>query len=374
MIIDRYIFKELLKTQVTVFLVLMSIFLAQGLIRLVSEASTGDIPVSLIFTFLIYTLPEYIVFLLPLTVYVSVIISLGRICSDSEMVVLRAVGFSASRIMVITMIIAFSTAVLTAYVSLYVVPYAAAATQELKKQATQNPDFLPIDSGRFVSFDNRYNIYVENVENTGDRKISNIYVIGNEADGTVSVTAAKKGRMEVDEEGIRWLVLENGRRYEHPLEGSFKEGSFGLFRTPISGNITDNSTGRVKLEMMNGEELLSCGELRCSVEFQWRISSALAVIVMSMIAVPLSMVNPRQGRFNRLMPAILIFVAYYMFLLSIRNLISTQKFPLNPGMYIVPVCFLIFAAIPLNMPKTYLKHHLLKRKSVKAAGKTESGD
>ena len=55
------------------------------------------------------------------------------------------------------------------------------------------------------------------------------------------------------------------------------------------------------------------------------------------------------------MPAILIYVAYYMFLLSIRNLILTDTVPLYPGMYIVPVMFLLLVGIPLNLPKSYLK-------------------
>ena len=106
---------------------------------------------------------------------------------------------------------------------------------------------------------------------------------------------------------------------------------------------------------MTTPELFMSAELEAQVEAQWRISPILATLILSMVAVPLSMVNPRQGRFARLMPAILIYAAYYMFLLSLRNLMLTSTLPLWPGLLVVPVFFLLFVAIPLNLPKSHLK-------------------
>ena len=67
-----------------------------------------------------------------------------------------------------------------------------------------------------------------------------------------------------------------------------------------------------------------------------------------MIAVPLSMVNPRQGRFARLGPAMFIFVFYFLILLLIRNILNSGSMWLYPGMYIVPIGFLLFVVIPIN--------------------------
>lgn len=113
-------------------------------------------------------------------------------------------------------------------------------------------------------------------------------------------------------------------------------------------------------------ELLASASLRDQVEAQWRIAPVLSVFVLVMIAVPLSMVNPRQGRFARLMPAILIYASYYMFIFSVRNLVNSGRFPLYPGLYIVPVVFLIFVAIPLNLPRYLVKDFLERRKGLSA--------
>lgn len=359
MLLDKYIFKELVKSQIVVLIVLIVIFAGQSVVRLMTQAAVGELPPRLIFLFMLYSLPEFLIFLFPLTLYVAIIITLGRICSDSEMVVMRSVGYSPIRVMFVSLFLAFFSALFVGYTSTILTPQAANARYELEQQASNNPEFLPIDSGRFVSLGS-YSIYVENVANHGneEKDISKIFVIektdpyGNE---TATITVAEEGHLVLDEDGVRWLVLKNGRRYETPKDGTFRKASFEHFRAPVSGNVTEETRERHAMERMTTPELLSSDVVRAQVEAQWRLSPIFATMVLGMIAVPLSMVNPRQGRFARLMPAILIYVAYYMFLLSIRNLILTDTVPLYPGMYIVPVMFLLLVGIPLNLPKSYLK-------------------
>lgn len=367
MILDRYIFKELLKSQVIILLVLIAIFAAQSLIRLITDAASGEVPVALVLQFLILAMPEFLSLLLPLTLYIALIITLGRICSDSEMVVMRSVGFSPKRIMMIALTLAFISAGVVAYISLIVTPQAALASYELQIKASQNPEFLPIDSGRFVSF-GRYNIYVEDVKglNNNDKQVNNVFVIDSTEQDALSITVARKGHIVVDEEGIRWLVLNDGRRYENPKDGSFRIGSFESFEAPLSGNVTEASTGLNKLSTRSSYELFMSNDVKSQVELQWRISPIFAVIVMCMVAVPLAMVNPRQGRFTRLMPAIIIYIAYYLFLLSLRNMCITGEVPMYLGLYLVPLTFFILVAIPLNMPKTYLKHIRHRKQSKKS--------
>ena len=101
--------------------------------------------------------------------------------------------------------------------------------------------------------------------------------------------------------------------------------------------------------------LVISGDKRVFVEDLWRLCPIFAVFILTFIAIPLSMVNPRQGRFARLMPAILIYASYYMFLLSCRNMINSGSWPLYPGLFIVPVVFLFFVGIPLNLPRNFWK-------------------
>lgn len=357
-IIDKYIFKELLKSQLMVLLVLLAIFVGQSIVRLMTEAALGQLPPRLILLFLLYSLPEFLTYLFPLTLYVSIIITIGRICSDSEMVVMRAIGYSPVRVMFVSLFLGLGAAILVGVVSLELTHRAADARYTLQQQASSDPEFLPIDSGRFVNFGS-YNIYVEEVDTQSENKdIHQIYVIENSHDPSrpaASITVANEGHLVLDPDGVRWLTLSDGRRYEMPLDGTYRRAHFDSFRAPISGNITEETRKKGVIERMTTPELFMSAELEAQVEAQWRISPILATLILSMVAVPLSMVNPRQGRFARLMPAILIYAAYYMFLLSLRNLMLTSTLPLWPGLLVVPVFFLLFVAIPLNLPKSHLK-------------------
>ncbi len=375
MLLDKYVFRELVKSQFVVLLVLVAIFAGQSIVRLMTEASLGNMPPRLITVFMLYSLPEFLIFLFPLTLYVAIIITLGRICSDSEMVVMRCVGYSPTRIMMVAQTLALVSVIIVSFISLDLVSRAANARYELEQQATTNPEFLPIDSGRFVTLGN-FNIYVEDVRNRGidDRDISNIYVIEMDSysNRTSSITSARDGHLVLDQDGVRWLELNDGRRYEIARDGSYYKLQFEKFRAPLSGNITEETRERREISRMSTRELLLSPDKREQVEAQWRFSPIFATFVLCMVAVPLSMVNPRQGRFARLMPAIVIYVAYYLFLMSLRNLILTDTIPLYPGLYVVPLVFLLFVAIPLNLPKSYIKRWSRKSRATTAAAAAAS--
>lgn len=357
--LDKYIFKEILKSQFVVLLVLVVAFAGQTAVKLMTEVAVGALPPRLIALFMFYSMPQFLTYLFPLTLYTAVIITLGRICSDSEMVVMKAVGYSSKRIMMVVLLLGALSASAVGYISLTLSAKASTAAYALEKQALTDPEFLPIESGRFVNF-GKYNVYVEDVNNNGrdDKDVSNIYVIEMDGAGgpTTSITAADEGHIALDEDGVRWLELKNGRRYEYMPDGTMRRARFEEFKAPVSANVTEDVKMYRAITMMSTTELLNSDSRIANLEAQWRISPILTTLVVCLIAVPLSMVNPRQGRFARLAPAILIYLAYYLLLLSVRNFIKTENLGLYPGLYLVPVLFMICVALPLNMPKTYLKH------------------
>lgn len=364
MILHRYIFKEILKTQVIVLVVLLTVFLSQSIIRLISRAAAGSIPSELISTMAMLAIPEIAMIFLPLTLFVAVLITLGRICSDSEMVVMRSVGFSPANVMSITLILAAVTMGVCALNSIYAVPEAARMRVQLKQDAQNNPQFLPIESGRFVSLGDGFTLYLDEVHAEGaTRQVHNVYVFENPFDRVHgAVTLAKNGALSSNPEGVQWIHLTEGSRHEGSVElGSFRKASFDAFDAPVSAREADEREEDDR-ESMSFTQLWQSDDPRAHVEAQWRLSPIFAVLVLVIVAVPLSMVNPRQGRFAKLMPAILIYASYYIFLLGVRNLMNSGTLGLYPGLYIVPLAFLLLAALPLNLPRHTLKK-LIKLKT-----------
>lgn len=365
-LIDRYILKEILKTELVVLFILFFVFLSQSLIRLISRAATGRIPSGVIGRMALLSLPDLTSIMLPLALFISILLTLGRICSDSEMVVMRSVGYSPARVMGITLILAFVTGLISLVNGIYLMPEAARARADILTSAQNNPQYLPIESGRFISVAERFTIYVDEVHEHDDNEslVQNIFVMENPYDAAnAAVTIAQQGSLMTDEDGVQWLHLVDGSRYEgSQASGSYRRVSFKTFDAPISSGSNEEQQ-RTRLEQISTKDLLNSAELSHQIEAQWRFSSFFAAIVLSIIAVPLAMVNPRQGRFARFVPAILLYASYYMCTLSMLNIVNSSGFSAFPGLYLIPAAFLILVAVPLNLPRHIINRHLKEVKS-----------
>ena len=84
--------------------------------------------------------------------------------------------------------------------------------------------------------------------------------------------------------------------------------------------------------------------LRHQAELQWRLSIPLLVFVVTLLAVPLAKVNPRQGRFLKLLPAILLYMAYLALLIGARGQLDKGRIPMQLGLWWVHVLFLLIGA------------------------------
>ena len=152
MIISSYIFREILKSQAVIAAILLLIFVSQSAIRLISSAASGQLPVSLVSTLTLYALPGILALMLPLTLFIAILLTLGRIGSDSEMVIFRAVGYSPARLRAIVLALGAVTAALCSWCSLDLAPRAAAARAALARcpeLACRVPDD---DYGRLLDF------------------------------------------------------------------------------------------------------------------------------------------------------------------------------------------------------------------------------
>lgn len=373
MILTRYIFKDILKVQVVCFVVLFMVFLCQTVIKLLGQASSGSVPVNIVSELVLYSMPSVGFILLPMTLYVGIIVSLSRMSSDSEMVVMKSIGISGGTFMKIGMLLAFITSIITAVNCLYLMPKATYEQKVLSNNTQNNPSYMPIESGKFSDFGD-YTIYIQTV-NGGDKKdksLEQVVVIKNLNSVMIQnketvFNVAKKGYIRTDDDGVRWLTLGEGNLYQSSgKDGSLKKSSYDTLAIPVPSD-KNNTLKDDVLQGISTSDLITSDKVKSKVELQWRIAPVLGCFIFALLAIPLSMINPRQGKFARLGPAILLFVSYYLVLLSIRNLLNSEKIPLYPGMYIVPVIYLLFVAVPLN---TDIKKRVKKKKS-NSAVKTE---
>lgn len=159
-------------------------------------------------------------------------------------------------------------------------------------------------------------------------------------DRGISVLVAEKGRQEVQADGNRYLILENGYRYDgNPGQADYraiKYDTYGVLlpKPEVSQEVTER-------EAIPTSELIGSTGLRERAELQWRLSLPLLVFIVTLMAVPLSRVNPRQGRFLKLLPAILLYMAYLTILIAARGALEKGKLPIGLGLWPVHGLFLL---------------------------------
>ncbi|MGN1393579.1 MAG: LPS export ABC transporter permease LptF [Succinivibrionaceae bacterium] len=348
-IVSRYIIKNLVKTQITIFCILISVFMCQTFIKFISSSVKGAIPSSLISDLLLLSIPTMSNFMLPLSLFLAILFSIGNMCSQSEMVVFNSCGFSRKKLLVIVFIISVFTAGISGFCSLYLSPYCEAKQVELIDRARKDPKKFSVDKGRFLKIQDSV-IYVEDIDDTDN--LQNVYILTKvKNDNTIIVS--KKAYVTFDKDNFMWLHLVDGTSYGGPTkDGEFRVSDFERLTLLTVEHDSTNDYVRDKVNTMYTNELISGGKPVHKAELQWRIVQPLSIIVLCLMIVPLSMVNPRQGRFAKFLPAICLYLSYYLLCFSARSGISKETIPEYPGIYIVLVLYFIIFTIPFNLKET----------------------
>lgn len=343
MIIFRYLLKEVAKTQLAVFLVLMTIFISQKFVRVLGNASEGSIPGQLVLTFIALKTPDLAGFILPLSLFLGVLLAYGRIYADSEMTVLHACGVSEWYVVRVTLVLGVITAILTALFTLYLAPLASEHEYQIKEQIAADSGLSALVSGRFQQTGNQDAVVFIHDKDRKNNIFNKVFVAqlpnAENLDASIinsSLVYAKTGQVFEDERGSQQLVLGDGIRYHRDIENDeFRSVAFDKYYIQIKDQEVAHQ--RRKINAISSFDLMNKvpSELKSaySANMHWRIAFPLACIILIFIAVPLSVVKPRQGKFAKLLPALMLFLGYLLLLTSMRSAIEKNAIPNVIGLW-----------------------------------------
>lgn len=354
MIVFRYIFKETLKTQLSILLILLLIFTSQQFIRTLSKAADGSIPVSLIGQLMLLNIPYMGLLLLPISLFIAILFAHGRLYADSEMTVLRAIGVGPGYIMKVSLVLAFLTTAVAVTNTMWLAPMAREKQTQLLDEAKSDPLAVPLESGRFLSLDDgKLVAYVEDVQKSG-RSLQRIFLLqhSNKPE-EAAIIVASDGNLTTDEKGIPWITLNNGKRYAGtPPSTEFNIAEFTQYKAQIQRK--DIEPSNRKSGAIPSQQLYHSTDTKEIAEWQWRIALPLSIPILTLIAVPMAMVNPRQGRYAKLLPAVLLYLSYFLLLSAGESAVEKGQLPAMPGLYLQPLLFTLFFALPMNFANTRL--------------------
>ena len=360
-IINKYLIKEVFSSLIGVASVLLLILISGQLVKLYAQAASGAMPVNTIMFILGLNLLSNMTIILPLSFYLAVLLAFGRLYRDNEMAVLAACGIGQLRLLNPVLRITFVFALIIGGLSLYLAPWALDKSREIAQQAEAKTDIQAIGAGRFRETPGGEGvIYIEETKpNSG--ALQNIF-IQQSRDDSSSIISSSSGHQITDKEtGIRYLILENGYRYD----GQPGEGDYVVTRFKSHGiRLTDNTllTGNRRHKERPLMELWENWSSNDVAEIQNRISTILLSIILAILALPLSKTSARQGRYTKLGLALLIYIIYTNLLNASAVWIERGKLPYSIGLWWVHGVMLL-VVISFYIQPRYIKALLTRRKS-----------
>jgi lipopolysaccharide export system permease protein len=331
MIIDRYLRREISVPFLAVSIVLVAIFLTFSLTRFLIDANAGLLHPSevLQLTFLKSLISLEV--LLPLSLYLSVLIGLGRLHSDSEIYAMRSSGISELRVLRPIVGVAILLAILIGLFSLFVRPWAYKASYEIKARAEASTEVDRIRAARFYSFEESgRTVFIKAILNGGD-ELREVFVRTRKSGDLQVITSATGQLIYQARPDYHKLLLHDASVYKRVADGPDVFAELGTFSVWIPAGEPDPVGYKTKSS--NTFDLNASKDSEDIAEFQWRMSTPLSALLLALLAIPLSRSRPRQGRYARMLAAIVIYAVYFNLLDVGRTWVEMGT---SPGIWWAP--------------------------------------
>lgn len=321
--------------------VLLIVMIGVSLGELLHDVAGGRMPVGLMGILMLLNMPDMLSTVIPLSIFVSIIWGTGRMYRDQEMSVMMASGFNWLMLLRPLFNLLMPVAVFLLAVDLFVAPKAAGTVQKKLLEAYKTAAEWGLRSGQFhILKGGDLVLYVESVDKDG-RTLRNVF-IQQRQNGREQVWSAKKGYYWLDKEaGERYLTLEDGQITEGGTEG-LDFGIINFSRNDLRLPEPEHRIKAVSLESRASSDILLSAQLEDIAEIQWRVSPAIAIIVLGLLAIPLSHSAPGEGRGGRVILGILAYTIYANVLYMWRSWIASGDLPPALGLWWVHL--LVFTA------------------------------
>lgn len=371
-IIDRYLISEVLKTFLAIVFVLMLIVASMLFLRTLEEVSLGALDAGLLLRFLGLQLLRDASTLIPPAFFIAALGALGRLAKDSELVALNACGVGPGRVYRSLLVLAVPTALVTAWLSLYMQPLAAAGIAEIRlQQREQSAQIAGLQAGRFYpEAEGDLVVYIGSIDK--QRDLENVFILDRRETQT-RVVVANQGRHRRDEDSPDHLVtLTDGHRFDgNAGDAAYLIAKFREYQIRIRGSEHGNQH-RKKTSTAPTSTLIGSKDPRDRTELEHRIGAPLSILILALISVPLVTISPRQRATGRLSLAFLAYFSFFNLQRLAESWLAAGTTPLWLGSlwYQALILALVYLVlVPDNTWFRRLRAHFAKRsRQIPAAG------
>jgi lipopolysaccharide export system permease protein len=348
-ILERYILREVIASWLAVTGVLLVILVTNEVARVLSRAADNQYPRGMVLELIGLGAVHNLNILVPIGLLLGIFLAFGRLYHDSEMTALIACGGGPSRIYVPVTALALVVTGLLAWLSLDVAPQAMLRVLNLRSIALRAGQFAPVSPGRFRTFGSGGTVVYAQGENP-DGTLSNVFVERGRG-ALVEVAVAARARHAIAPDGRSLTItLYDGERLEgKPGSAQFRIMQFAEHVVPVQ--MPPPVLAVSDLDATPTRELIGSSDRAREAELQWRLALPVMGVVLTLIAVPLSRLNPRQGRYARVWLAAILYLAYSNLIALGRGWVERGTLPESFGLWWTHAVIILAAVLVILAPR-----------------------
>jgi lipopolysaccharide export system permease protein len=333
LIIDRHISLEIIRPFCMGLGLLILVFIGFSAAQQLSLAAAGQMDMITAFKLIGLKTLITLEILLPSAFFFSVLSSIGRLYRDSEMSAFYAAGVSRARILEAVLKLALVIALLTGILSVLGRPWAFRTSYALESQAAATFDLKKMSAGEFVNMDGSdYTFIAKGVDLEAGLHRDVFLQKTYEEQGRSEIIVAETASMPTLNPGQAMrATFYNG--YNYLLDNKGRQDMTLAFKELVIRLPNEEARERYRRKAATTLNLSASGEPEDIAEYQWRITTPLATILLALIAVPLARSAPRESRFRNVSIALLAYIALFALVSVLRTMIEQGRLGAFPGLW-----------------------------------------
>lgn len=341
MILFRYLTREILTSLSLITSLLFLILMSNEFVHYLNQVAGGKFAASILWELIILESPRFLAILLPFSLFLAILFTYGRLYADYEMTVLNACGFSLGQLTRLSLPFIFLLTFMVAGLNLWLNPFLLSYRNKLLSQTGTAVELQTVQPGSFQQTNGGHRIvYVESVS-SDHKSVKNIFLAQTNPQAIPSeitpwtILSANSGYQMVNPVTKEsFFVAVNGKRYQGiPGQTEYYITQFLKYGIRID---LDTTTANKQQDAMSSLALWNASQPNKPSyfsELQWRLSAPISILLLALLAIPLSRVNPRQGKYLHILPAIIIYIMYLNLLLVGRNWIENGVISYRWGLW-----------------------------------------
>lgn len=322
MILNRYFLKSIFSYTLTISLIFILIIVSSRSIQYLEQASRGEISPEIVFSIVLLRLPEFLELILPLGFFLSIILSISKFRAESEFVIMEQSGFSLTRVYSLLSIPALIICTMLVYFSTVLSPNFELRVSNLLEVRTLEERFKSLTPGKFHKLNDEILLFAKGKDKNN---LTDVFLKINDLEANSNNVIVAK-RFNITELEKTFLNFEEGYSFSETKPDQFMSVQFD--KLSLVNKSLDNADNRSHSE-------------ESTKPFIWSISIIFMTVLSMFIAVPISKISPRKGRYSRVLPGLLIFLTYTGLLLSFKGNEVTEI----TSMMLTHFIFLVLAVI-----------------------------